>query len=256
VIPTFSLLHTTARLPNGWHDAAVEWLSNCDYPEFVEYVLYADGHITGMSNAPTNIQCDGFVLCGKAGAGHCDVGSANGWNRAAEASTGKFLITISDDYRPCEHWDTEILIALEHDHTADTNMIDGEYVLDVDNQDGAPHIPFSFLTRAYYNRYGYIFYPEYKGLMADNDFTDVAREDGVVINAKHLKFRHLHYLCGTAPNDEVYQKQQQTLAYGQMIYNRRCAERRDRKMAIATNINHNLGSPMNQGPHGIAKVEA
>jgi hypothetical protein len=46
----------------------------------------------------------------------------------------------------------------------------------------------------------------------------------VVVNAKHLKFRHLHYLCGTAPNDEVYQKQQETLTYGQAVYAKRARE--------------------------------
>ena len=235
--PIFSLLHTTARLPNGWHDAAVAWLSSCDNPKSVEYVLYADGPLNGMSNAPTKIQCNGFVLCGSREAECCMVGSANGWNKAAAASTGKFLITISDDYRPCEHWDTEILKALPTAPKPYRSLhealqkgpcqipdMDGEYVLDVDNQDGAPHIPFSFLTRAYYNSYGYIFYPEYKGLMADLDFTNIALRDGVVVNAKHLKFRHLHYLCGTAPNDEVYQKQQETLTYGQAVYAKRARE--------------------------------
>jgi len=252
VTPTFSLLHTTARiLNNGWEQATVEWHKHCDNPQDVEYVLFLDGcnlwdwELAEVQDIPP-VKFGSWIVDDS---GLDCIGSANGWNRAAKVSTGKFLITISDDYRPCEHWDTEILIALEHDHTADTNMIDGEYVLDVDNQDGAPHIPFSFLTRAYYNRYGYIFYPEYKGLMADNDFTDVAREDGVVINARHLKFRHLHYLCGTAANDEVYQKQQQTLAYGQQVYARRCAERAERRR-----LREQGG--VNQGPHGMVEVEA
>ena len=214
--PTFSLLHTTARLPHGWDEAYSEWYKTCDHPEAVQYVLFVDGPTQDVA---ARVQFGGgFIMVWPEGTSeHCVVGSANGWNRAAAASTGKFLITISDDYRPCEHWDTEILKVVG-------GALRGQYVLDVDNQDGAPHIPFSFLTRAYYNRYGYIFYPEYKGLMADLDFTNIARRDGVVVPAKHLKFRHLHYLCGTAPNDEVYQKQQETLAYGQAVYARRSRE--------------------------------
>jgi hypothetical protein len=244
VIPTFSLLHTTARLPYGWLEASTEWLRACDHPESVQYVLFVDGEPVPLGKirgfASFNMIDENGRLLSRP-YDNCRVGSANGWNRAAALSTGKFLITISDDYRPCEHWDTEILRLLGGEGSWHMD----EVVLDVDNQDGAPHIPFSFLTRAYYNRYGYIFYPEYKGLMADNDFTDVAREDGVVINAKHLRFRHLHYLCGTAPNDEVYQKQQQTLKHGQEVYARRCAERAERRKNVE-----------GLGPHGMVEVRA
>jgi hypothetical protein len=235
--PTFSLLHTTARVPDGWQEACIQWFRHCDRPADVEYVIFKDTNTT-LGEVPTEWYGFGSrSFAGTATKGHCSVGSANGWNHAAEASHGKFLITISDDYRPCEHWDTEILKAIPTAPKPYRSLhealqkgpcqipdMDGEYVLDVDNQDGAPHIPFSFLTRAYYNRYGYIFYPEYKGLMADLDFTNIARRDGVVVNAKHLKFRHLHYLCGTAPNDEVYQKQQETLTYGQAVYAKRARE--------------------------------
>jgi hypothetical protein len=240
VTPTFSLLHTTARLPDGWIEAALEWFKACDNPDTVEYILFVDG--PDWAPLPKKRKFFGSSCVATSDADLCSVGSANGWNRAAKVSHGKFLITISDDYRPCEHWDTGILKVLS---SYAYGWEDHALVLDVDNQDGAPHIPFSFLTRAYYNRYGYIFYPEYKGLMADNDFTDVAREDGVVINARHLKFRHLHYLCGTASNDEVYQKQQQTLKHGQEVYARRCAERAERRKNVE-----------GLGPHGMVEVRA
>ena len=44
------------------------------------------------------------------------------------------------------------------------------------------------MSRAYYSQRGYAMYPEYESMYADNDFTEHARHDGVVIDARHLVF--------------------------------------------------------------------
>jgi hypothetical protein len=199
------------------------WFECCDAPKRVEYVLSIDAgrqndflrasHAELMKTKGTF----GRVVRVENFGRPCAV---DGWNAAAATSTGRFLITVSDDYRPCEHWDTELLKAIPD--------INGEYVMDVDNQDNSyPLLPFSFLTRAYYKRLGYLFYPEFFGMMADNDFTDVARRDRVVVDARHLKFTHLHPHRGTAPDDEVYRWQQRPEAWeaGNRVYHRRKAER-------------------------------
>jgi hypothetical protein len=230
--PLISLLHTTARLPDGWIEATIQWCKLANRPENIEYILFADGPEPGPQAdlLPLLFHESSKVINGTGE--YCAVGSANGWNRAAAASTGEILITISDDYLPVEKgWDMEVLRAFTFLDLKKRNTR-GEYVLDVDNQDGAPHIPFSFLSRHYYEKLGYIFHPDYRGLMADLDFTEEALEHGVVIPAKHIKFKHLHYLCGTAPNDEVYQAQQQTMRHGQEVYARRQAERAERRSRI------------------------
>jgi hypothetical protein len=232
---TFSLCHTTARLPIGWVAALEAWLKNCDDPRRVQYVLSIDAGETmgptGTDHIDRLINCfGGFVAAWNTGK-HSAV---DGWNAAALASSGRFLITVADDYRPCEHWDTELLKALPV-NSIDEPDLDGEYVLDVDNQDNSfPLLPFSFLTRPYYRRLGNLFYPGFLGVMADNDFTDVARGDGVVISARHLKFTHLHPDRGLAPNDDVYRWQQRPEAWevGNRVYNRRRAEREQQRAAV------------------------
>ena len=194
------------------------WAEACDNPAAVEYVFCVDDEDSSKTNfMPLDMGRFGsFVFCYNHGR-RCAV---DGWNTAAEHSSGQFLITVSDDYRPCSHWDTELLKVIPH--------LEGEYVLDVDNQDNShPLLPFSFLTRRYYQKLGYLFYPEFFGMMADNDFTDVARADGVVVDARHLKFTHLHPHRGTALDDEVYRWQQRPEAWeaGNRVYNRRKAER-------------------------------
>jgi hypothetical protein len=231
---TFSLCHTTARLPHGWTAAQQAWFDRCDQPLNVEYIVSVDkGRLDALLGAqfldvlPPSSDRPPFWGRFATTVNEGRKSAVDGWNAAAAASAGRFLITVSDDYRPCEHWDTEILKALPEDHDEAPDL-DGEYVLDVDNQDNSfPLLPFSFLTRAYYARLGHLFYPEFIGMMADNDFTDVARRDGVVVDARHLKFTHLHPHRGSAPDDDVYRWQQRPEAWevGNRVYNRRVRER-------------------------------
>ena len=79
----------------------------------------------------------------------------------------------------------------------------------MDNQDNShPLLPFTFISHAYYQRLGYLFWPEYMGIGADVDFTEVARRDGVVVDARHLKFEHRHWGRGLREFDQVDAHQQ------------------------------------------------
>jgi len=211
--PVFSLLHTTARLPDGWKKAAKDWEAKCDRPERVEYILSADVpiHPKEIDDCPFPGNFT-FVWNNRR---HNNV---DGWNIAAETSVGNVLINVSDDWFPPEHWDTELLRRIP-----DLNC---EYALDVDNSDGAGDLmAFCIVTRPYYERYGYLLNPEYEGLMSDQEFTDVARRDGVVVNAKHIVFRHLNPETSTTPWDEVYRLHRKPgdLEFGQKVYERRNA---------------------------------
>ena len=224
--PVFSLCHATDRLPKGWMAAAEDWLKKCDDPSRVEYVLVFDddGH-TARTRSPGQATEAPSWSPMQFPFGRATVApnrerkcAVDAWNESAKYANGKFLITVSDDWFPPRHWDTEMLKVIPD--------LDGEYVLDVDNQDGSyPLLPFSLLTRAYYKRLGYLFYPEYFGNMADQEFTDVARRDGVVIDARHLQFEHIDPERG-GTWDAVYEKQRKGpyREIGMQIYERRKRE--------------------------------
>lgn len=213
--PAISLCHATDRIQgDGWAPAAKAWLSLATDPNSIEYVMVTDvGRRFDIGSARSTILGHGahsftWALNAKR---PCPV---DAWNLSGELSGGYLLITVSDDWFPPKHWDSELLKALP--------SLDGEYVLDVDNQDDSfPLLPFSLLTRAYYKRLGYLFYPEYLGNMADCEFTAVARRDRVVIDARHLKFEHRDPSRG-APWDPVYEKQRkQNRDVGLNIFARR-----------------------------------
>lgn len=203
----FSLLHPTIRLPEGWRAACDEWYAACDNPDSVEYILCTEQPLPNAV-APW----ENFVLIENNNK-HC---STAAWNKAGAASTGQVLITIADDFAPCTHWDTALLRAIPD--------LQGQYVIDVNMGGTRPELlMFALMTRPYYERYGYVWYPEYKGMYADDDFTAVARRDGVVINARYLFFEHRHPAYGTAPDDDAYHWQNRPEAYkhGEQVFARR-----------------------------------
>jgi len=206
--------------------AAKDFFEKCDRPQDVEYILTVDqADHDKMNCSYHHIPQFGdrlYLVNAKRPS------NVDGWNLAAANSTGRFLITCSDDWFPPEHWDAGLLKALPCESNNELEHfphLDGAYALDVDNSDNSNLMAFALVTRTYYERYGYLFHPDYVGLMSDQEFTDVAKRDGVVVNARHLKFRHLNPDSGTVEWDEVYRRHRklEDLEYGQEVYERRKA---------------------------------
>lgn len=203
VQPTISLCHTTARLPDGWRKAAQAWFDNCDHPENVEHIIATDEPFSpgALPFADTKL----VLNKGRHSA-------VDGWNTSAQHSTGKFLITVADDWFPCPHWDTELLKRIPD--------LDGEHVLEVNTGGDEGILTFSLLTRKYYDRYGYLFNPRFVGMYADLWFTDVARRDRVVIDCRDLYFEHVHPCYGKGEMDDTHKWQHRPEAFqiGEQVY--------------------------------------
>jgi hypothetical protein len=227
--PSFSLIHTTKRLQGGgWIEAARRWMAAAANPLDVEYVLSIDAEdfkgaasegphclapavpVVDLTGGPLwrveeSAAGPGFEFRLAINDGRpCPV---DGWNAAAAASRGKFLITVSDDWAPIPRWDAALLGVIP--------SLDGQYVVWVSTGGNSRVMTFSMLTRAYYERYGYVFYPEYVGMLADDDFTLTAQIDGVIIDCRESLpvFQHFHPAYGTAQNDAVYARQNRPEAW-------------------------------------------
>ena len=120
-----------------------------------------------------------------------------GWNVAASVSRGKIMIAVADDFKCPVGWDQLLLSA------GPKGWEDGEYVMKVADGYNPNIFTLSILTRKRYEKFGYLFYPRYPSMFNDTEFGDVALRDGVVINAEHLLFEHLHPDCGKRPRDGV-----------------------------------------------------
>jgi len=193
--PLISILHPTAR-PLKWGASCQSWFTRCDDPSRVEYVLVPEWNLDLNQHQiffhNTIVEQNHGRPC-----------LVDGYNQAAKMSHGSVLILGADDVFASPHWDTELLKTLG-------DKLDQEVVWHVDNV-GVMTQP--ILTRPYYERYGYLYWHEYFGWYADEEFTDVARADGVVIDDQRNRkiFHHDHAVLDptgsiASPVEPVYKR--------------------------------------------------
>lgn len=209
--PIFSICHTTAR-PNGWQESACAWKEKATHSESVEYALCIDERWGFGSNTRAEVELSRFEF-GKYkiiwNTGRkCMV---DGFNTAAKAATGQILILNSDDMFPPEGWDEFLIEAIERWDPITIGYKIGsvqDFVIQVSSGTPADErglMVLQILSRARYERLGYALYPEYESLFVDDDFSEHARHDDVVINAQHIVVEHRHPdWDATVPRDAVY----------------------------------------------------
>ena len=216
---TFSICYATRR---SWCIKTVvgDWIEKASNRKAVEFIIGVDtddtesiesakGVCRHVGNTHLFIQPSGPFNCIKA------------WNATAKMSKGKVLIMVSDDFVPPKDWDSQ-LVGLQ------TNWINEPWVVRVnDCNNSTTNKPFTLpiLTRSRYEKLGYVFWPEYESVFSDTEFSDHAKLDGAVIDARTLLFEHLHPTC-LKRNPDVVDKVHSSVerwAKGEAIYKRRKA---------------------------------
>lgn len=185
-----SLLHATRGRPQKAIDTMWNWLNAADKAEQIEHIFAIDDDDKETLSAAKGLR---HVVVPAGG------GCVRAWNAAAEISRGSVLVQLSDDWIPKLGWDTEILEAI--------GDLEKEYVLQIsDGNREDDLLCMAILTRARYEKQGYVFYPEYKSMYSDDEFTFRAFSDGVVIRAKHIVFKHDHpfFKTGKLDADKTY----------------------------------------------------
>lgn len=166
----FSLIQPTFReLPEGWMKAALNWESNWEMHD-VEHILVTHQPVTLRKVFPDTKYVVNPIA-----------GSVPSWNAGAKVSTGDVLIAMADDLMSSPGWDVRLAAIVP----------DGPAVFEVEHEDQRGLLTHPFVTRAYYERFGYLFHPDYSHVMADCEFTDVANASGCLIYARHLHFPHM-----------------------------------------------------------------
>ena len=209
--PIFSLAYTSCR-PAVIQNVVQMWRSRADNPDAVEVVIGVDGNNQAAQVAAMGVAGAKVVVQDKP-----PFNCVRGWNKAAENTTGKVIICVADDFNPPQHWDTQLL------QLNPPNWVDGEHI--VHTEDGYVHdiAVLSILTRKRYDRFGYVFYPQYESMFTDTEYTHVAYRDGVVIQAKQLLFEHMHPDCGKRPrdNNDLLHGGKDRWNRGEMLFNYR-----------------------------------
>jgi hypothetical protein len=223
-----SVVHPTARVkpsagfPRGWVDAMLNFYERCAEPSRVEYILVVHesrwDEFWGTGTNAVDISW-GSTNVIKNPYRDCVVDQLNVGCAAADKSS-KVLIATMDDLRAPKDWDRLIVESfpdLDTPHVVQYSSCsprDGDLIVA-----GA-------ITRARYESVGYCLHPDYTSMYADDDFTTVARRDGVMLEAKNIQFEHLHPGFGKGQWDEIYENQnsEANLKHGIETFKRRIKE--------------------------------
>lgn len=208
--PVFSLAYTSVRA-NCIGPVIDLWRKTASGKHSIEVVIAVDGNNPECQLAATAI-ADAKVMVQPTE----PFNSTRGWNLAAANTTGKVIICIADDFKPCQDWDCKLF-------ELRTGWADEDWTAHC--EDGYVHnlMVLAILTRTRYERFGYVFYPGYPSLFSDTEFTEVAYKEGRVLNAKHILMEHLHPDCGKRTRDESdnIHASSERWKLGEMLFNYR-----------------------------------
>jgi hypothetical protein len=216
--PVISIFHPTAR-PYEWAKACRRFQLLADNPERCEYVLgihrrqseipgYEGIKFTQYYQVCAALLSEMWPLNWRVSV---NIGSPNvvqNTNAAGACTSGKLLIGVGDYLRPFPHWDTELLKAVPD--------LDKPYLLRTSHGDYLPGtwiVTYGIFTRALYEKYGYIAWPEYTHYGVDDDLTLMADRDGLILDATHLNFPYIHWSNGLRSPDLIDKLKQDSGAW-------------------------------------------
>ncbi len=212
----FSVIHASAR-PDKWQDVYLNWLANAVDATQVEYILVVDEK-WGFTELPKLRTQDKVMWATGERRSYVD-----NVNLGALASTGDLIIVNADDQFSCPAWDEFLWNKVNHpvagEFTNDLHQFNAADEFVIWCSTGTPNelkrgiIVMPVVSRARYDRLGYLFYPLYESMYADNDLHDHATQDGCLVAAFGPVFPHKHPMVTGEPMDLVYKKQNRVEAY-------------------------------------------
>jgi glycosyltransferase involved in cell wall biosynthesis len=199
-----SILHPSRQRPELSRRTIEKWLSRAKNPVEVIISLDEDDPTIGTYEI-NNRETGAKIIINR------NRSAVDAINTAAKAATGQIFIVVSDDTDCPNGWDRKII-----------NSVMGrtDWILKTDDGIQRWIITMPVMDRVYYERFGYIYYPEYKHMFVDTDLTCVADLTCRKIYAP-LKFPHLHYSTGQSEKDAVNEKADATWTQGETLFRQR-----------------------------------
>jgi hypothetical protein len=194
----FSLLHATRGRPDPIRKCPTWWRNNhSGAPENdYEYLFSTDSDDMTLVEV---VKKGTESLAGCLPVTGPPEGNVAAYNRAAARATGKVLVQVMDDVQPPNDWDTRLLSVIPD--------VDEPWVVGVGDcgYGTKKHICTVLVcTKAWHDKCGYLYYPGYHSMFADDDITEKARAEGCLIEAwDKVTLPHMWGMWG---RDEVWQE--------------------------------------------------
>lgn len=218
----FSLVHPTRGRPEQFLQSAVEWIDKAvGAPEYI-VGLDADDAQSYLPSIQKLIEIYGYLSPFRVVV-QSNRNVVEAINHAAAIATGDILIYVSDDFGCPQAWDFKLddfLLQCEYD-------VEEPFLIEVSDGGQTALQTITVMTRALYEKLGYMYHPGYLSMWVDNDLTETVRTHGLTVNAHHLEFPHRHWTrAGGMPVDETYRKQNSSEAWvhGEALFLKRKEE--------------------------------
>lgn len=203
-----TLIHPSYGRPKLAEETYYEWMNNAAAPHNIEYIMSVDRSDPEFNNyynlRPGQRQRWRFGL-----RINDSTTAIKAINNAAGDASGDLLIVVSDDFSCPKNWDVDLLRHIGERRDFAVKTWDGL-------QPWIITLP--IMDREYYNRFGYIYYPEYEHMFCDTEMTHVADllDKVLLVN---MEFPHRHYSQpGGIAKDAVSVKNDITWAQGEVLY--------------------------------------
>lgn len=199
-----SLIHPSRSRANKSFRSAMDWLNSCSTTD-VELIVSIDDNDPEKDNyhlVYSNVSKARVIVNNNRSA-------VDAINNAAKVSTGDILIVVSDDTGCIVNWDGIIKKAVAGKQDFILKVYDGiqKWI-----------ITMPILDRTYYNRYGYIYHPDFRHMFCDTFLTHQADALKKVIWRNDIIIPHNHYSVNKSGKDEVSYKADSTLKDGENVY--------------------------------------
>lgn len=222
---SFTIIHPSRSRAGLAHDTAIKWLQSAS-KEFmgsnIEYIISVDIDDPQLPVYKSLFDGKQFKLIK---ARNNNVVQA--MNSGARFAINDILVCISDDIEPCDNWDKLLCEAIDKDELAIqvndgiTNNVNSSYYKKFGHHELIMVCP--VMTLKLYQKLGYVYYPEYTGMFADNDLAECCAILGVLKYCPDIQFTHRHFTNGMAQMDATYARHnnRQSWLLGEKIIERR-----------------------------------
>lgn len=194
-----SLIHPSRSRATKAIEVAKRWIKEAGEP--VDYILSIDS-----DDPEKDLYYELFL--GRRVACHNNRSAIDAINNAAKEATGDIFVVVSDDFACPSQWGTSLL-----------RLVEGRKEWIAKTHDGIQRwiITLPIMDRAYYNRFGHIYHPDYMHMFCDTHMTAVADLLGRRINLD-MHFPHNHYSAGKSKRDDINIRADKTWGQGEYTF--------------------------------------
>ena len=200
---TISVIHPSKGRPEQAEATIKKWLARAKHPQDIQYILSVDMSDENRHKYSTIARELGINYS------VADVKNyVGGANQGALLARGNIFVVNADDFDCPENWDELLLNATEGKEDFLLKTWDGQepWILTL-----------PIMDRKFYDRFGYIYFLEFKHMFCDTDLTHRGQILGRVIDSK-IFFEHQHYSTGKTPKDAINEANDKTWDEGKKLY--------------------------------------